>query len=243
MKLHQMYRRFVEEQKRKYSKNHLIDLPESTRVLVVSPHPDDDVFGCGGTIIKHIQRGDSVNTVYLCKGGKGIKNKPRKDIEQIREKEARKACSVMGLKESNIIFLNNRDGSIGLSKKNVEAFNEVLKLVDPDIVYAPSFLDNHRDHYYANKLLRKSILQENCLVSGFEIWTPHIPNRLVDISQQIDQKIEAIKTHESQIAELDYLNGILGLNSYRACFYPNKRISYAEAFIHLKAWEYFKLFS
>ncbi len=83
----------------------------------------------------------------------------------------------------------------------------------------------------------------NITIYGYEIWTPLIPNRLVDISSVVEVKKQAIDKHTSQLQEMAYHKAIIGLNQYRGCMYAKKQMEYAEAFLCLDAKTYFELLS
>jgi LmbE family N-acetylglucosaminyl deacetylase len=110
----------------------------------------------------------------------------------------------------------------------------------PQLIYLPSFLDQHADHRATNEVL-KNIELNKVLISAYEVWTPLIPNRLVDITAVVKDKVRAIEAHESQLANLDYKTAILSLNQYRGLMYSKKQIQYAEAFICMPSADYFKL--
>ena len=65
-------------------------VPLRDRVLVFSPHPDDDILGCGGSLIAHVNKGAKVTVIYMTSGeaGKGDENPER--LRQIREKGSAK---------------------------------------------------------------------------------------------------------------------------------------------------------
>lgn len=66
-------------------------------ILVFAPHPDDDILGCGGSIINHIKRGNAASIIYLTSGeAANPKIKPQK-LLKIREGEAEKACQILGV--------------------------------------------------------------------------------------------------------------------------------------------------
>ena len=89
------YKKLREATYKKLSRLHHVEFLEGPRVLVLSPHPDDDVFGCGGTLIRHVAMGHEVHIVYLCRGDKGISGLPLDQVAQIRKEEATLAASIM----------------------------------------------------------------------------------------------------------------------------------------------------
>lgn len=227
---------------KKHSKLHHIEYLEGNRVWVLSPHPDDDAIGCGGAIIKHIQMGHDVRIVYLCSGDQGIKGERVEDVIRIRKSEAQNAAMIMGISLDNLYFMNFGDDTlIQHVDKAVLKILDLFNLFPPDIIYLPSFLDNHPDHFATNSVLKKCNLK-NTIISAFEVWTPLIPNRIVDITNHITLKEKAIKAHISQINALQYDKAILGLHQYRAKMYSKKTMDYAEAFLTLEWEEYTSLY-
>ena len=216
-----------------------VDKPEGSKILVLAPHPGDDILGCGGTIILHRQLGHEVDILYLTNGEKGVPGVNHNKAGEVRKQEALRAAALLKIDESNLHFLHLPDGDlINHSGSNYE-FRQILESTNPDVIYLPSFVEKHRDLYATNVLLKNNLIQ-SCDVGAYEIWTPHTPNRLVNISPVVEEKQAVMREHESQLHELDYLEASIGLNRYRAGMY-SVGIQYAEAFIMSKSEEYFQL--
>ncbi|PIN95744.1 hypothetical protein COU56_00655 [Candidatus Pacearchaeota archaeon CG10_big_fil_rev_8_21_14_0_10_31_9] len=220
----------------------LIDRPNGKKILVISPHFDDEIIGCGGTLTKHVIAGGNVSVVYLTDGTNGIPDiKNKKLVSRIRKKESIEALRVIGVKK--FYFLDEVEGSVKLSKKTIKSMLKIFNNIRPDLVYLPWFLDNHYDHLKANK-----VLFDVCKVYGFdfnicayEVWTPLTTNLIVDIGEVFEIKKKALLCFKSQLKYNDYIRSISGLNQYRT-IQNLKSKSYAEAFLYLSAREYFNLF-
>lgn len=220
----------------------LIEIPLGQRILALAPHFDDAAIGCGGTLHKHSVSGDKVTTVYITDGSKGIPSiKNKEKILQIRSKEARNAMDLLGVK--NIVLLNQSECKIKINKIVIKKLSSIIKKINPDLIYLPWFLDNHMDHIATNKLLYKCFKLNNFdfNVCAYEVWTPLIPNLIVDIGPVINIKKKAISCFKSQIKQIDYLSTTMGINKYRSCYNLLGK-SYAEVFLYMKAKDYFKLF-
>src|SRR5437879_4633880 len=81
-----------------------------SNVLVISPHPDDESIGCGGTLRRHVLQGDIVQAVFLTSGERGGHGRSREDTMRIREQEAREAAAILGL--AQIEFWRVSNGSL-----------------------------------------------------------------------------------------------------------------------------------
>lgn len=188
-----------------YAKNlrlKILDQPKNGRVLVLAPHPDDEVFGCGGVLARHCLQKNKVKIVYL------TGNKKRK-------KEARVATQILGI--NDLTFFNFKDGGLTAGKKETAVIKKIINKYKPDIIYAPYFLDTHPDHQTAAKILAQALAGSPSIeVWQYEVWTPLLANRIIKIDQVFEQKKLAIQAYKSQIRERRYLAAISGLNAYRA---------------------------
>ncbi len=227
---------------------------EFKNALVLSPHPDDDAFGLGGTIKKMTTAGTKVTVAYFCDGSGGVPEGrgageelgvlPRKDESLIsrRKTETEMASKILGINE--LVFWGYPDGKLASGTSVIRALQDLIKRIKPDIIFLPSFLDNHGDHRVVNEIFINAYqnLQEvqKAEIWAYEIWTPILVNRLVDITLYIKTKREAILAHESQIRSRGYDKAILGLNQYRAEI--NKISGYAEAFFAVPFDLYLKLY-
>ena len=220
----------------------IIDKPYGRNTLVISPHFDDEIFGCGVTLAKHVALGDKVSIVYLTDSSNGISNiKNKKLVNKIRKKESIEALKIIGINKA--YFLNEDDGVRSIKRKTIKSMVKIFYEIKPDLVYLPWFLDNHGDHIKANFVLLEVSKNYglNFNVCAYEVWTPLIPNIIIDISDFYKIKKKASLCFKSQIKENNYIAGIFGLNKYRTMF-GLKRAAYAEAFLYLPAKEYLKLF-
>jgi len=195
--------------------------PVGKSVLVLSPHIDDDILGAGGTLYKHHLDGDKIVSIYLA----SLNDK------DIRQKEGERAAEIIGIDE--LIFLDYEIKKLDLSTKEIS--RQIVDLLDryePDIVYLPFFLDNHNDHISTNKIFLSSLplISKPLSISiyAYEIWSTLFPNVLVDITDQIEVKKQAILEYKSQLLANNYLEAIIGLNRYRGIL--SKANGYAEGF-------------
>jgi N-acetylglucosamine malate deacetylase 1 len=150
-----------------------------------------------------------------------------------RKEESARAAKILGIQE--LIFLDNPDGKLAPAKAVVQKVRQILQERQPQIVYVPSVLDLHADHWATNQILylaTKEVLFADAwrlVYRGYETWTPLVASRLVDISDVIKTKEQAIEQFASQLVLADFRRTILGLNAYRS-LYRSRGHGYAEAF-------------
>ncbi|MEM1582426.1 MAG: PIG-L family deacetylase [Candidatus Bathyarchaeia archaeon] len=134
-------------------------------IIIFAPHPDDETFGCGGTIAKKISEGYEVYVVFMTDGRYaflnvlGIEEDPTPEqLKEIRMEEVKKATKILGIPESNLIFLNFVDGTL---KDNVKEAEErvvnILREKSPCEIYFPYKWDGHRDHRVTHKIVKNGI--------------------------------------------------------------------------------------
>jgi len=184
-------------------------------VLVVSPHMDDEMIGCGGTIALHIAAGAPVTTLFM---SDGAGNLPENADPAVRHNEARSVADFFGMGEP--IFLNGPDTALSPTDDLVDAVATHLSDVAPGIIYVPWFHDAHRDHVATNHVIwhasqRLSDGLADTIVRCYEVWSPLVANIAVDITATINRKLLALQLYRSQFVAHDPAP-ILGLNRYRS---------------------------
>ena len=180
------------------------------RMLVVAPHPDDEILGVGGIIARFAQAGGEVTVLTVSA------HMPPLFPEKVHSQtisEAREAHAVVGVKQS--IFFNNP--AVLLREISVPDFNSsILKVtenVKPDIMLAP-YYDLHIDHrrvFDAVMFVARPIGVGRGIkvFAAYETLTethwnaPHLepnftPNWYVNITDHIDKKLEAMSCYQSQ---------------------------------------------
>jgi N-acetylglucosamine malate deacetylase 1 len=200
-------------------------------LLVLSPHPDDEILGCGGTIIKAINKGLNCSVIYLSSG---------ESHQNIREEESKKVSKFIGLKDIFFLRLN------GETFNNLENINDLLNIankVRPSIVFAPHNNDGDQEHIVTYNLARQLIWRynekhnETDWIKSLLLFEVHKPiqeaNLIEDISDTIDLKMKAMNLYASQLQKTQIDEAIKGLNKYRGSVHNN--YEYAECF-QIKYW-------
>jgi LmbE family N-acetylglucosaminyl deacetylase len=222
-----------------------IDKPKGSAVLVLAPHPDDELIGCGGTLHKHCLAGDEVVCLYLTNGeaSSGFPHLSQAARGELREDEARKGAEIIGIQK--LIFLHQRDGGLQPSGEVISTVTEHLMNLRPDIVYLPFFLERNVDHFETNRVLMAAYLQCSPALSfqcaAYETVTPMLANCVVDIEKFVSIKKLALEQHNVALDAMNIVDSTLGLNRYRS-LYSSDGNGYAEAFLYTPADEYFRLF-
>jgi LmbE family N-acetylglucosaminyl deacetylase len=206
----------------------LIHLPPGQQILTLSPHPDDDVISIGGTLLKHSQGGCRLTTLVLTDGAAGTPDQRRREVAQIRRREEEAAAGRLGIER--VLFWDEPDGALAENKANAERLRGILREVQPDLVYLPSFLDYHPDHRVVTPLLARAVegtdLSFACAI--YETNSPIVPNVLVDISAQMETKLQAVAEHRSQLQLVDYVDLVRTLGRTRTGAF-SRRVQYVEA--------------
>jgi len=222
-----------------YLKMPKVDGLKERRVLVLSPHPDDDIIGCGGTIYNYHLIGSEVTAVFMTDGRKGNSRYKEDALVSIRKEEARRAAAIIGV--DRLIFLDNRDSELSASPKTINELSETLGDLKPEAVFLPFFMDNHHDHIATSQIFFSAVRSHTSFMCySYGIWTP-LPffNVVSDITACLDTKILALNEHKSQLELMDLTEATKGLSRYYSIL--NGGNGYAELFIACPWNEYQRL--
>ena len=201
----------------------------ATTALVLAPHPDDEVFGCGGAIASHVRAGVPVNVVILTDGS--IFGEASE-----RANESRAAAKVLGYGEPE--FWSLPDRGLRYSEELVQRLVSHIDRTGTDLVYAPSPWEIHPDHRQTTWLAMESVRRSkpHVRLAFYEVGSPLRPNFLLDITASLATKEAAMRCFESQLVQQDYLRHIQALNRYRTYTLP-RDVTAAEAYWVVTAGE------
>jgi len=211
------------------------------RILAIAAHPDDEIIGCGGTLLKHVAVGDKVYIHYITSGEyQYLEKSLYEEKKSIREAEIESVC-----KEAGFIHLGYANIA---ARRILEKYSDIerklvyiLQRLQPFIIYVPHAEEQDRDHKMCNSLVKEALLLSGTInenvktnkctteLRGYEVWTPmrnigHIEN----ITEYISAKRKIIELYNSQMKGINYSSGIVGLNRYRGEMFGTG--GYAEVF-------------
>lgn len=207
------------------------------KLLVLAPHPDDEVIGCGGLIALHAGDKRQVRVVVATDGTAAPESTADRDeYRQRRERE-----TIDGLKRLGgpaPFFLRFPDRGLATVQNQLrEILKTHIQEFAPDLVAVPSPIEVHPDHVALTRALFDLIQSDEDLVGDlamtrvafYEVSQPIQPNALVDITPCAEVKFGAIEQHASQSEIRDYQWFARGLNQYRSMTLGGEA-RYAEAY-------------
>jgi len=181
------------------------------KMLVIAPHPDDSILGAGGTMARFIKSGGEITVLTIAAHQPPLFSE---DVFHLTIKEAKKALSLIGVKKS--IFQNIPALSVDKLEHHElnKIISDVLLQVCPDILLIP-YLDRNIDHsviFQSAMVSSRAIGSKNgiSIIAAYEILSsthfnaPHVepnftPNWVVDISEFMNSKMEALNCCDSQL--------------------------------------------
>ena len=216
-------------------------------IIVISAHPDDEVIGAGGTLLKHRDAGDSIYWLITTNvfENQGFSN----ERVESRQREIQKVAELLGVTK---VFLLDYP-TMSLSSSSVVSMtpriSEVFQEVRPEIVYCLNRSDAHSDHRHTfdavmacTKSFRypyiKQVLMYEC-ISETE-FAPNLPekvfmpNYFVDISKYLQVKLEIMKVYESEIGDHPFPRSLRNLEALATFRGASVGVEYAEAFQLIK---------
>jgi len=219
------------------------------KVVIVAPHPDDESLGCGGLIAHLTAQNASVRVIFLTNGEASHPNSRKflaKDLGNLRKLEAINACTLLGLAQDDLTFLNAGDGKLAGKLANndslVKELNHIFEQQEPDTIFVPWRRDHHIDHVTAYKLVLKATKNLKITIAEYPIWLwkkgkpmdwpthEEVSTFRLKIDTVKEIKKTAIKAHTSQTTTLidddpqgfilthDLLEPFLG--NYEYFFFP-----------------------
>lgn len=182
------------------------------KILVVAAHPDDEVLGCGGTIVRHVAMGDRVDILFMADGegarGGGAKAK------RARMEAAFKSAKALGAKRPECLgFPDNRMDSVPILDV-VQALEQAAAKLRPEIVYTHHHGDLNVDHRITHQAVMTAFRPVSGSfvrsIFGFEIpssteWaSPHfadtfLPTMFVDITPYAESKRRALAAYAAEM--------------------------------------------
>lgn len=216
------------------------------KILVLAPHPDDEVLGVGGTIAKWANQGDEIYVAILtCLKGPDFDEQ----ISTIGRQEAKLVHEYLGVKETfffDFPVLNLQ--SLGHVKIN-RAISDLMHDVNPDILFIPFIGDVHQDHKWLSNSAMvaarpfydyspSTILAYETLSETY--WdipgsTPDfVPSVFVNISDFLDNKIESMNLYHSQTKKCPHERSIENIKALAKVRGASMHLEAAEAFMNVR---------
>ena len=197
-----------------------------SRIVVVAPHPDDEVIGCGGSLVKHARAGHAITVITI---SRRVRSRVEEDITDADYRiESESAHRILGVRRHVALDLPGRSPSATeVTAKLVTEF----RINPPEILYVPHDNESDADHRQTNTAALEALWMAQSLyfneqgpaisppqlVLGYEIWTPLSRFQYVeDIGDDaIEKKVEAMQCYRSQMRHAPWDAAIRGLASYR----------------------------
>ena len=208
-------------------------------ILVIAPHPDDEVLGCGGTIAKYKKKND---TIFLCIVTKAYTPDWSEEFLKNRPKEIAKSNKILGIHST--FFLDYPTVKLDTipQKELNDAILKIINTVKPEIVYIPHKGDLNKDHqivcesslvalrphnHKVKKILSYEVLSTTEWGSPSESFAPTV---YVDISDTFSIKLEAMKAYESELRSYPHPRSLQGMETLARKRGSETGVEYAEAY-------------
>jgi LmbE family N-acetylglucosaminyl deacetylase len=234
----------IQEEQRRidiYFSRRMVDIPPATRelpatrVLMIAPHPDDNLFGPGGTAIKYAEAGIPVHWLTIT-DGRACTPKPadRERTAAVRVTEERDCTTQMGIEEPIMFGIpEDRLTEPAMSQDAVARLVQELRRLRPDAIYVPYLLEIHPLHRYVTHLTALALQQERNpgTIYSWALGAFVPPSVVVDISAQFERKQQLARCYASQIAERDWSTKELVMLGKQQAAHALNDAEYCETFL------------
>jgi LmbE family N-acetylglucosaminyl deacetylase len=219
-----------------------IRAPFGGSMLVIAPHQDDEIIGCGGALALQVRAGRGAFVVILQDGADGHDElgMERQDLVALRNEESRRAAAQLGIEAP--LFLGYADLTANMPAAT-EQLRRIIADRKVDAIFTPFVLDGHPDHRAANYILAGALrdIGWNVRVFGYEVWGLAVPNVIVVIDDVMEQKLAMLSCFDFANKAVDYVQSTRGLNMYHSRLLGSGMCKYAECYFEIPRLEYVEL--
>lgn len=219
----------------------------SHTVLVIAPHPDDESLGCGGTLLKHINNGDTVHWLIITSMSEAYGYtlpqvvKRNKEIEEVSTLFSMTSTTQLNFPPAG---LDNIETS-----KLISEISSVIQKIKPNTVYLPFRYDVHSDHKVAFDAvisstksfrapsIKQTLCYETLSETDFNLDPNNVgfrPNVWVDITKFMSQKVDILNVYESELSVFPFPRSIEAAEALAKIRGIQCNAKAAEAFMLLK---------
>lgn len=217
------------------------------KIAVISAHPDDEILGVGGTLLKHKKNGDEI--LWIIVTDVFEKNGFTEERVNSRHLEVKRVSQEMGF--SKTIQLDFPTMSLSSESLNelIPQISKEFMSFEPEVIYCPNRTDAHSDHrivfdavWACTKSFRypyvKKVLMFEC-ISETEFAPAlneraFVPNYFVNISEFVDKKDEVMKIYASELGMHPFPRSIKNIRALSTFRGATAGVEHAEAFQLLK---------
>lgn len=215
------------------------------RILVVSPHPDDETLGAGGTLLRYKREGHQIFWINVTSMMPELGYTP----EQISRKREQidKVVNAYGFEEFMNLGLPTTKLELCDSGKMIAEIGSFFEYVQPNVVLLPNPTDAHTDHKivfnwcyactktFRHQSVRKVMIMEIPSETDYgSPFVPFAPNLYVDISKDLKNKLKILEMYEGELGEHPFPRSIRRVDALATVRGGEANVEYAEAFRILK---------
>jgi LmbE family N-acetylglucosaminyl deacetylase len=218
------------------------------KVMFIAVHPDDETLGCGGTILKHKAQGDEIYWLTITNATKDHPFHFSDEFVIMREQLVDKVALAYGFNETIKLDLPTQMLHTIDLKDFVVAVDDVIKRIQPNVIYMPFRGDVHSDHriafdaiYSCTKSFRKPFVETIYMLEALSETefspavpsTSFVPNVFVDITEYMDRKIEIMSLYDKEVMSEPYPRSLSSIRALARVRGSRAGVMYAEAFMLL----------
>lgn len=188
--------------------------------LVISPHPDDEVLGVGGTLFKR-KSAKKNNFLYWIIVTKLNSSTSKKKILS-RNNEIKKISKLFGFKKVFQLNFNTTELDSSSKKKLIKNFSDIFNKIKPNELFVPHFSDVHSDHKIVSEVIstctknfrypfiKKILAYETLSETDYNLnrKKAFFPNYYEDITKYLTKKKKAMKIYKSEIKKFPFPRSI-----------------------------------
>lgn len=216
------------------------------KILILAPHPDDEIIGCGGLIAKRANEND---VIYVCVVTKGVPPLFKESDTELTREECKRAHKLLGVKDTFFLeFPAVMLETVPRYELNNKIY-EVIQKIQPDEVYIPHRGDMQLDHKMIvdaamvalrpkyDHVVKRIYSYETLSETGWDIpntVNDFIPTVYENITDTLPKKIQAMKLYQSQLAEFPSARSIGAIEALAKFRGSTVNVMAAEAFVLIR---------
>ena len=220
--------------------------------LIVGPHPDDELLGCGGTLLKRVAQGGTVGWILMT--AMSIEKGWNKQQVETRDVEIEQVRQGLGISVDHLFKLNLPATELDQFSKSslITSMAEVFKKFEPNEIFLPHPGDIHSDHritfdiasactkWFRFPSIKRVMTYETLSETDFgfdQVTSSFNPNLFVDITDYLDKKIDLLSLYKSEVKAHPFPRSLAAVRAQAVLRGAQRGVNAAEAFALLRLFE------